>query len=367
MTLGALFEPFTGGGLTLKNRIVMAPMTRWQSPDQFPGAQVAAYYRRRAQNEVGLIVTEGTTIDHPVSSYSVRTPAFHGPALEGWRRVVSEVHEAGGKIIPQLWHVGAMRRPGDDYPNPHLASARPSGLFRPGGKRVAEPLSGAQIREIVDSFARAAAQARELGFDGVEVHGAHGYILDAFLWEPLNDRADDYGGDVERRGRFAREVIAAIRSAVGPGFPVVLRISQWKQQDYSARLAHTPEMLARIFAPLAEAGVDLFHCSQRRHWEEEFTGSPLNFAGWIKRVTGKPVITVGSVGLSDPMSVTELGAQSDPTTDFSALADRVAQGEFDLVAVGRALLVDPQWALKIKERRFDELLPFTKQSLETLS
>jgi 2,4-dienoyl-CoA reductase-like NADH-dependent reductase (Old Yellow Enzyme family) len=147
----------------------------------------------------------------------------------------------------------------------------------------------------------------------------------------------------------------------------VLRISQWKQQDYSARLAETPEMLARIFVPLAEAGVDLFHCSQRRHWDEEFPGSPMNLAGWIKRVTGKPVITVGSVGLSGPMSVTDLGAQSDPTPDLSGLADRVAAGEFDLVAVGRALLVDPQWAIKIKQSRFDELLAFTKVSLETLS
>jgi 2,4-dienoyl-CoA reductase-like NADH-dependent reductase (Old Yellow Enzyme family) len=366
-TLGSLFEPFTGGGLGLKNRIVMAPMTRWRSPNQFPGADVAAYYRRRAENEVGLIVTEGTTIDHRVSSYSVRTPAFHGKALEGWRRVVREVHDAGGKIIPQLWHVGAMRRPGDDYPNAHLASASPSGLFRPGGKRIAEPLTSAEIREVVASFARAAANARELGFDGVEVHGAHGYILDAFLWEPLNARVDEYGGSVERRSRFAVEVTAAIRSAVGPDFPLVLRISQWKQQDYSARLAETPEMLARIFVPLAEAGVDLFHCSQRRHWDEEFPGSPMNLAGWIKRVTGKPVITVGSVGLSGPMSVTDLGAQSDPTPDLSGLADRVAAGEFDLVAVGRALLVDPQWAIKIKQRRFDELLPFTKDALEILS
>jgi 2,4-dienoyl-CoA reductase-like NADH-dependent reductase (Old Yellow Enzyme family) len=366
-TLGSLFEPFTGGGLRLKNRIVMAPMTQWRSPDQFPGADVAAYYRRRAENEVGLIVTEGTTIDHPVSSYSVRTPAFHGKALEGWQRVVQEVHDAGGKIIPQLWHVGAMRRPGEDFPNAHLASASPSGLFRPGGKRVAEPLTSAEIREVVASFARAAANARDLGFDGVEVHGAHGYILDAFLWEPLNARGDEYGGSVERRSRFAVEVMAAIRSAVGPDFPLVLRISQWKQQDYSARLAETPEMLARIFVPLAEAGVDLFHCSQRRHWDQEFPGSPMNLAGWIKRVTGKPVITVGSVGLSGPMSVTDLGAKSDPTPDLTGLADRVAAGEFDLVAVGRALLVDPQWTIKIKQSRFDELLPFTKESLETLS
>jgi 2,4-dienoyl-CoA reductase-like NADH-dependent reductase (Old Yellow Enzyme family) len=365
--LAPLFQPFEGGGLTLNNRVVMAPMTRWKSPDQIPGREVAAYYRRRAENEVGLIVTEGTTIDHPVSSYSVRTPAFHGAALEGWRRVVGEVHEAGGKIVPQLWHVGAMRHPNDDYPNRDLPSASPSGLFRPGGKQANAPLSHSAIREIVDSFARAAAAARELGFDGLEVHGAHGYILDAFLWEGLNRREDEYGGDVARRTRFAVEVIAAIRAAVGPGFPVILRVSQWKQQDYAARLAETPERLREVFQPIADAGVDIFHCSQRRYWDEEFPGSPMNLAGWMKRLFGKPVITVGSVGLSGPMSVTELGSVAHPSLDFDPLVRRLAAGEVDLVAVGRALLIDPQWALKLKQGRFDELLPFDKAALETLS
>jgi 2,4-dienoyl-CoA reductase-like NADH-dependent reductase (Old Yellow Enzyme family) len=363
----ALFTPFRARGLHLKNRIVMAPMTRWQSPDQIPGVEVAAYYRRRAENHVGLIVTEGTTVDHPVSSYSVRTPAFHGAALHGWRRVVEEVHEVGGKIVPQLWHVGAMRHPREDYPNRHVPNASPSGLFRPGGKQVTEPLTVTEIKAIIDSFARAAVSARELGFDGVEVHGAHGYILDAFLWEALNRRDDEYGGSIERRQRFAVELIEAIRAAVGRDYPIILRVSQWKQQDYSARLAETPEVLKSVFRPIAEAGVDIFHCSQRRYWDEEFPGSTLNFAGWMKRVTKRPVITVGSIGLSGPLSVTDLGQPTDATTDFSLVARRLTEGEFDLVAVGRALLVDPAWARKVKEGRLDELMPFSPDALEYLS
>ncbi|MBV8220972.1 MAG: NADH:flavin oxidoreductase [Solirubrobacterales bacterium] len=365
--LQPLFTPFEGGGLSLKNRIVMAPMTRWMSPDQFPGPDVAAYYRRRAENEVGLIVTEGTTIDHPVSSYSVRTPAFHGSALDGWRRVVGEVHEAGGKIVPQLWHVGAMRHPKDDYPNRHLPSASPSGLFRPGGKRAAEPSTTAEIREIVESFARGARHARDLGFDGVEIHGAHGYILDAFLWSALNERTDEYGGDLTRRARFAAEVIAAVRAEVGSGFPIILRVSQWKQQDYAARLGETPEMLRQVFQPVAEAGVDIFHCSQRRYWDAEFSGSPMNFAGWMKYLLGKPVITVGSVGLAGALSVTDLGGAVEASKDLAPVAKRVADGEFDLVAAGRALLVDPAWARKLREGRLDELLPFHKEALDVLS
>jgi 2,4-dienoyl-CoA reductase-like NADH-dependent reductase (Old Yellow Enzyme family) len=343
-------------------------MTRWKSPDQFPGPDVAAYYRRRAENEVGLIITEGTTVDHAVSSYSVRTPAFHGRALEGWRRVVGEVHEAGAKIVPQLWHVGIMRDPrGDVYPNADLPSASPSGIFKPGGRSVFPPIDKAGIEAIKDSFARGAADARALGFDGIEIHGAHGYILDQFLWDALNRRDDEYGGDAIERTRFAVELIERVRVEVGTDFPIILRISQWKQQDYKARLADTPEGLKAIFQPIADAGVDIFHVSQRRVWDEEFPGSAMNGAGWIKRLTGRPTITVGSIGLAGPMSVTELGTRTEVSTDLAPLAARVESGEFDIVAVGRALLVDPAWARKVKEGRFDELMPFSQDALETLS
>lgn len=365
----ALFTPFEGGGLSLKNRIAMAPMTRWKSPNQMPGADVAAYYRARAENEVGLIITEGTTIDHPVSSYSVRVPAFYGPALDGWQRVVGEVHEAGGKIIPQLWHVGVMRDPRtDDYPNRDLPSASPSGLYKPNGKAVFEPISLAEIRAIIDSFTRAAVDARALGFDGVEIHGAHGYIIDQFLWDALNKRsADDYGGSAVQRTRFAVELIQSVRAAVGDDFPISMRISQWKQQDYTARLAATPQLLQDILKPIADAGVDIFHCSERRYWGTEFPNSSMNFAGWVKQLTGRPTITVGSVGLAGPMSVTNLGETTNVSADLVPLAARIRSGEFDVAAVGRALLVDPSWALKVKQGRLDELRPFTPEALATLS
>lgn len=364
--LSALYRPFDQGGLRLKNRIAMAPMTRWMSPGQCPGPDVAAYYRRRAANDVGFIITEGTTLDHPVSSYSQRVPAFHGPALDGWRHVVDQVHEAGGKIAPQIWHVGAMRSPGNDYPNPDMASATPSGLYKPGGKTIAPPLTRDQIRDIADSYARAAAAAREIGFDAVEVHGAHGYLIDQFLWDALNLRNDDYGGEAVERTRFAVDVISAIRAAIGPDFPLILRISQWKQQDYAARLADTPQALADIFNPIADAGVDIFHVSQRRWWEAEFEGSPINCAGWIKTLTGRPVITVGSVGLAGALSTSDLSAQAGVSTHLQPLADRLAEGEFDLVAVGRALLSDPEWARKVREGRLNALVPFDKTALEVL-
>jgi 2,4-dienoyl-CoA reductase-like NADH-dependent reductase (Old Yellow Enzyme family) len=133
--------------------------------------------------------------------------------------------------------------------------------------------------------------------DGVEIHGAHGYLIDQFFWEGSNRRDDEYGGDLAGRSRFAIELIQAVRAAVGPDFPIIFRFSQWKQQDYTARLVQTPQALAAFLQPLSEAGVDIFHCSTRRFWEPEFDGSELNLAGWTRQLTGKPTITVGSVGL----------------------------------------------------------------------
>src|SRR6476659_3347522 len=152
----------------------MAPMTRGFSPGGIPGPDVVAYYRRRAQNDVGLIVTEGTVIDHPASSANPAVPYFHGEeALAGWAKVLAGVHEVGGKIVPQLWHVGALRKSG---PNPGVRPVSPSGIAKPG-EPVGDPLTEQEIGEIVNAYAQAAAVARRVGFDGFELHAAHGYLI----------------------------------------------------------------------------------------------------------------------------------------------------------------------------------------------
>lgn len=365
MPTDPLFTPFCVGGLELPNRIVMAPMTRWKSPGGVPGNDVAAYYQRRAENECGLIITEGTTIDHPVASQHNDIPRFHGDALAGWKRVVERVHDAGGRIMPQLWHVGLMRPRDGNCPNPALPGVGPSGLRRPG-KQIAEPMSRAEIKLVIDAYAAAAGQARVLGFDGIEIHAAHGYLIDQFFWGALNLRDDEYGGNLVQRTRFAVEIIEAIRRETGPDFPLIFRYSQWKQQDYSAKLAMTPDELGSFLAPLSAAGVDAFHCSQRRFWEPEFEGSPLNLAGWTKKLTGKPAITVGSTGLSGEFLADLYEGASSAIVGLSGLLERLARGEFDLVAVGRMLIADPAWARKVHEGRCDELIPFSRQALDTL-
>jgi 2,4-dienoyl-CoA reductase-like NADH-dependent reductase (Old Yellow Enzyme family) len=359
-----LFKPFSFKNLQLDNRVVMAPMTRSFSPDGVPGADVAAYYRRRAENQIGLIITEGTVIDHPASTNDTRVPHIHGAAaLAGWANVVAEVHAAGGKIMPQIWHIGTVRKAGD-LPNPEAPPIGPSGLFKPGVK-VVEPMSEAEIESVIAAYGRAAADAKRIGFDGVEIHGAHGYLIDQFFWEGTNQRTDQWGGDMLKRTRFAVEVIKACRSRVGPDFPIVFRYSQWKQQDYAARLASTPELLDRFLAALSDAGVDIFHCSTRRFWEPEFEGSQLNLAGWTKKLTGKPVITVGSVSLDTDM-VAAFRGKGAAITNIDKLIDMFARDEIDLVAVGRALLVDHQWGTKVREGRMQDLLPFTPESMKTL-
>src|SRR5690606_23917727 len=208
----------------------------------------------------------------------------------------------------------------------------PSGLNAPG-QAVGEPMSEEAIADTVSAFARAAADAKALGFDSLEIHGAHGYLIDQFFWPDTNLREDRYGGaTIGERARFAAEVVAAIRAAVGPDHPILLRLSQWKQQDYTARLAATPREMEQWLTPLVDAGVDILHCSQRRFWEAEFPEidgeDGLNFAGWAKKITGVPTISVGSVGLSGDFFSAFQG-QASQAASLDGLVARMEREEFD--------------------------------------
>lgn len=364
MSIDALLKPFSSPRLTLKNRIIMAPMTRRFSPGGVPGAEVVEYYRRRAAGDVALIITEGTTIDHGAASFDTAIPNFHtDEALAGWQKVVEAVHQAGGKIAPQLWHVGSARRPGTG-PSPDYPTATPSGYVMPD-KLLGEPLSAAEIDAIVQGFACAAGHARRLGFDAVEIHGAHGYLVDNFLWEGLNRRDDKYGGNRAGRSQFGAEIVAAVRDAVGEDFPIIFRFSQWKQQDYSARLATDPDQLLEVLQPISDAGVDIFHCSTRRFWEPEFEGSSLNLAGWTRKLLGKPVITVGSVSLNEEFITTFSGGEAC-SADIGELLRRLEADEFDLVAIGRALIANPDWVQLMQRGDADALRTYEKSLLDTL-
>lgn len=363
----ALFQPFQLGDLKLRNRLVMPAMTRHHSPDNVPGDDVRDYYARRAKS-IGLIVTEGTCINHPAANAYQKVPFFYGEeSLSGWKRVVDAVHANGGRIVPQLWHTGSARHPGT-LPDPSVPAYTPSGLTQ-SLEPLCHEMTEADIDDVIEAFAAAAADAQRLNFDGVEIHAAHGYLIDEFFWEKSNRRTDRYGGSIANRARFAAEIVAAVRERVGSAYPIILRWSQWKQQDYQARLVTDSASLEQFLDPLVAAGVDIFDCSTRRYHQPEFPGSDLNLAGWVKRISGKPTITVGNVGLdSDFVSGndTRVTFQNAQTGSLDNLLQRLTAEEFDLVAVGRALLANPDWAEIVRAGDLAALKPFSKEMLRQL-
>ncbi|WP_033925819.1 NADH:flavin oxidoreductase [Sphingomonas sp. 35-24ZXX] len=364
-----LFKPLRIKSMQLANRIVMAPMTRGFAVNGHVGQGHVDYYRRRIEGGAALVVTEGVTIDRPAAANEPHVPRFHGEMLDGWQPVVEAVHAAGGAIAPQIWHTGSVESKTTDW-QPDVPVESPSGLIMPGEAR-GQAMSEEDIADTVAAFARAAADAKRLGFDCVEVHGAHGYLVDQFFWSGTNVRGDHWNGpSLADRTRFAAEIIRQIRAAVGEEFPLILRVSQWKQQDYSVRLAPSPAEVEAWLGPLVFAGADVLHCSQRRFWEPEFPEidgeQGLNFAGWVKKLTGAVTISVGSVGLDGDFLKVFEGAVAGPAR-IDGLLDRMDRDEFDLIAVGRALIVDPGWPTKVRTGRFDDMIPFTPDALASLA
>lgn len=352
-----LFQPLRIRSLELPNRIVMSPMTRSRSPQGIPGPDVARYYARRAEGGTGLLVTEGVAIDHPTAVDNKRVPRMYGEdALDGWRTVVDEVHAAGGRIIPQLWHVGPLWGAMSKV-DPAIVPMRPSGAWGPPGKTTysdeyvqrslprTPAMTEADIAEVISAYARAARTAAEIGFDGVAIHGGHGYLLDSFLWQGTNTRTDAWGGDLLRRTRFPVEVVRAIRAAIGDQLPIFYRFSQHKQQDYTARIAENPDELGVILGALVDAGVDVLDASIRRFDAPAFEGSDLSLAGWAKKLTGAHTMAVGSIGLGKSLHDSRIEGAAAPVMDnIAEVRRRVSDAEFDLVAIGRLHLADPALA-----------------------
>jgi len=376
-----LLSPFALRGMALANRIAMAPMTRYFSPGGVPGDEVPGYYRRRAERGVGLVVTEGIGVAHPVSVDHPGLPLLHGDAaIARWSEIVDGVHAAGAKILPQLWHQGAMwnvEYAGDPR---GMEAVRPSGIWGPADGVISisetsrdtaaatetRPMSDEDIQDVIDAYGVSARNAIAAGFDGIAIHAAHGYLIDTFFWHETNRRVDRFGGDHKGRATFGVEVVKTIRRMIGDDMPIVLRFSPFKMQDYRARLAENPDELAQLLAPLADAGVDMFDGSQRYFDTPIFDGSPLNLAGWAKKLTGKASMTVGGVGLGRTSGSAKHIDDSQKSTDnLLQLVARFEKGEFDMVAVGRSLLNDPAWLEKAIAGA--EFSPFDRANLDRLT
>lgn len=362
--LGALYAPLDVKSLHLSNRFALAPMTREKSPGGVPVCENAKHYRARAAGGVSLVITEGTYIGGNASGHKVTVPHFTERAAPGWKQVVDAVHSEGSAIIPQLWHVGALRGTASPL-KPGVPPQTPSGRDLDGNP-LGEPMTAAEIDAVVANFADAAALAKHLGFDGIELHGAHGYLIDEYIWNRTNARSDRFGS----RMVLPTEIVKAVRAAVGDDFAVVFRFSQWKADHYNERIAESASELESILVPLADAGVDAFHASTRRHWLPEFPADhpALGLAGWAKRLTGKTVITVGSVGVNTEFRGAGAAAEKIPLVIRESLEERLEYlaeqyeaGEFDIVALGRALMADPAWVHKMRQGRLNDVVPFDRK------
>lgn len=363
LDLAPLFTPFQLRGRTLGNRFVMPAMQRGWCVGGSPLPKMAAYYARRARGGAGLIISESCAIDHPASANQPGAAHIFGPAVEAWRGCVKAVKAEGGHMLIQLWHEGAIRKQQTPDGADAHPSVSPSGLYR-GGKGNGRAATAEDLEALKAAYVQGALTAREIGADGIEIHSAHGYLMDLFLWPETNLRTDGYGGpDMAARARFPAEVVAAVRRAAGEDFIIGYRLSQWKEVDFTARIAETPEELAVLVRTLRAAGVDLFHASTRRFDTPEWPGSDLNFAGWVRSFTDAAVITVGSVGIAKGAGDPLQDEGSRDAESLRALVRRFQAGEFDLVAVGRCQIGDPDWVNKVRERRFDEIRLFSRREV----
>lgn len=335
-----LFDACRLGGLELRNRAVLAPMTRISAHvDGRASARMRDYYRAFAAGQFAAIITEGSYIDAEHSQTYLDQPGLARPEHVGpWRQVTEAIHGEGSAVIAQLQHSGPQSQD-----NPHATGLRSASAVRAKGEQAAmyrgsgpfelpQALTVEEIARIRRSFATAAARAREAGFDGVEIHGANGYLVDAFLTDYLNQRTDTYGGSASARVRLACEIATEIRTEVGPDFVVGIRISQGKVSDATHKWAGGVSEARTIFGALNAVGLDYIHTTEWRATEPAFPNEDSRPLAALARAFAPDVAIIANGHL-----------------DTRSEADRLlGSGEADLVAVGKAALANRDWPARIR-------------------
>jgi 2,4-dienoyl-CoA reductase-like NADH-dependent reductase (Old Yellow Enzyme family) len=332
----ALFDSFTIGRMVMHNRLAVAPMTRVSATAEGHATDIMAdYYSAFAQGRFGLVITEGIYTDKAYSQGYLYQPGLSDDTQrDAWCKVVDGVHAGGGRIVAQLMHAGALAQG-----NPYRADSVGPTAVQPKGQQMpfyrgegAYPVPRAMTHEDIDlaiqGFADAALRARQAGFDGAEIHGANGYLLDQFLTEGCNLRDDVYGGDTTGRLRLIADVVQAVRSAVGSDFTVGVRISQAKVNDFTHKWRSGEDDAARIFEALGRLPIDYLHTTEYEAWAGAFGSGP-SLAALAKSHARLPVIANGSLH------------------DAARAASLVASGQADVVSLGRGALTHPDWPARL--------------------
>ncbi|WP_431266406.1 NADH:flavin oxidoreductase [Roseateles chitinivorans] len=338
MTVSSLFSPAALGPLQIANRMAVAPMTRVSAlADGRATPRMAEYYAEFAAGGFGLVITEGIYTDRAFAQGYLHQPGLADEAhRDAWRPIVDRVHAAGGKIVAQLMHAGAISQG-----NPHRVPAKGPSAIQPAGAqmsfyrgegpyRMPEEMSAEEVAEAIDGFASAAVRAREVGFDGVEIHGANGYLLDQFLTEHTNQRSDGYGGDLRARLRLGVDTIQAVRRAVGVDFAVGYRVSQGKVNDFAHKWRGGEADAATVFRTLSATPIDYLHTTEFEAWQPAFGEGP-SLALLAQRHGSVPVIANGSLH------------------DAGRAADMLDREEATVIALGRGALTHADWPRRVRD------------------
>ncbi|KHJ74030.1 NADH:flavin oxidoreductase [Rhodococcus sp. Chr-9] len=330
-----LFDQIQLGPVDLAGRVALAPMTRVSADaDGRVNERMVQYYRRFAAGGIPLLIIEGAYIDTAESQTYLYQPGLATKAhAESWRPLVDAVRAEGAAVIAQLQHSGPQGQ-GNPYSD-RLVSAsaiaargEQMSMYRGVGPYdIPEPVTAAEIEEIHQAFVDAALRAQGAGVDGVELHGANGYLLDAFLTDYLNHRTDQYGGSTANRVRFAAETVRKVKSAVGDGFIVGIRISQGKVSDGSHKWGGGVDDADTIFRSLAEAGVDYLHTTE---WKAALPAFP-----------GEDSRPLSALAKQAAPNVTVIANGHLNTCDDADAV--VLNGHADMVAIGKAALSNPDW------------------------
>ncbi|KKO18559.1 MAG: NAD(P)/FAD-dependent oxidoreductase [Candidatus Brocadia sp.] len=337
-TFPKLFSPFQMGSLSIKNRMVMSPMeTHLCDKEGFVTEEIIAYYKERVLGGVGYITLENTAVE-PVGRVNDGMLCIHNDAfIPHLRKLTDCIHAAGGKIVIQLSHAGKEALPYFTGLKPVAPSAIPSPLT----KEMPRELTTEEIRDLVNTFIQGAVRAINAGFDGIEIHMAHGYLVNQFLSPESNIRTDDYGGDTARRTRFAQKIVEGIRRCAPSEYPVICRISADEYTDTGLKLEESKE-IARI---LERAGASAIHVSACNYASAFFNipcyyleeGCFVHLAEGIKAVVTIPVLAVGRI-LNPAMA-----------------EDILQENKADLIVLGRTLIADPHFPNKVKDGRLDDI------------